>query len=126
MLAGAKEWRKPTGGNLKCNIDAVVNKNCHIIGLGMIVRDNDGRLVGARNAMLIEGDDLFMAESICMYVCMYASIYIHVCMHAYNQKKSKLLAQQREYNNKLIIKTKQNCLFVVYCTNKQKQTKIFD
>nr|GMD88427.1 uncharacterized protein LOC109155154 [Ipomoea batatas] len=45
------KWTKPPHGWLKLNVDAAINKELKTIGLGFILRNDNGRFVAAREQM---------------------------------------------------------------------------
>lgn len=43
-------WRKPDEGHFKCNVDAAFFKESNRVGIGICIRDDNGRLVKARTS----------------------------------------------------------------------------
>ncbi|XP_030498069.2 uncharacterized protein LOC115713727 [Cannabis sativa] len=46
-VPGAAKWTPPTGLNLKLNVDAALDANRNIIGVGAVVRNSDGHVLAA-------------------------------------------------------------------------------
>jgi len=44
------KWIKPQAGMLRMNVDAAINKRDATMGLGSVIRDEDGNFVAARGA----------------------------------------------------------------------------
>jgi hypothetical protein len=41
-------WKKPRRGRLKCNMDALFSSSTDKVGVGMCIRDEEGRFVRAK------------------------------------------------------------------------------
>uniref|UniRef100_A0A803P614 Reverse transcriptase domain-containing protein n=1 Tax=Cannabis sativa TaxID=3483 RepID=A0A803P614_CANSA len=46
-VQGAAKWTPPTGLNLKLNVDAALDANRNIVGVGAVVRNSDGHVLAA-------------------------------------------------------------------------------
>ena len=60
----AIRWTKPEAGWHKCNVDAAVFSHENCIGIGCIVRDEDGLMVAAKNSKVRGDADPAIAEAI--------------------------------------------------------------
>jgi hypothetical protein len=48
VRSGVTRWQRPAHGRFKCNIDASFLTSTNKVGLGMCIRDEDGRFVLAK------------------------------------------------------------------------------
>ena len=49
---GPLTWSRPLGGCWKCNLDAVMFRDLSAIGLGMVMRMNDGHFYACKTLMM--------------------------------------------------------------------------
>jgi hypothetical protein len=59
-------WRKPSTGRYKCNVDASFSKSLNKVGLGMCIRDDEGRYVLAKTEWITLVLDVDMGEALGM------------------------------------------------------------
>jgi ribonuclease HI len=66
-LNSSKSWKCPDLGCVKVNWDASLNARNEVVGLGCVIRNNDGVIVGAKCcACMVEADPL-LAECMAAY-----------------------------------------------------------
>uniref|UniRef100_A0A803QEE6 RNase H type-1 domain-containing protein n=1 Tax=Cannabis sativa TaxID=3483 RepID=A0A803QEE6_CANSA len=53
QVAANAPWKPPTGTNLKLNVDAALDANRNIIGVGVVVRNSAGRVLAALAKLII-------------------------------------------------------------------------
>jgi ribonuclease HI len=57
-------WTKPNAGRFKCNIDASFSTNHNKVGIGMCIRDDQGRFVLAKTEWLTPIHDVDLGEAL--------------------------------------------------------------
>ena len=61
-------WAPPSKGSLKLNTDAVVKKELGIVGLGRVIRDDKGEVLGAFSRRILGNFEIAMAECLVIHV----------------------------------------------------------
>ncbi|KAF5470790.1 hypothetical protein F2P56_011279 [Juglans regia] len=92
--AGVPKWKKPEVGSLKVNWDAAVNLEEGRIGIGVLIRDHDGLVMGSLRAsrnlkgtpFFAEAYDLLLAAVFCKEIGL-----THVCLEGDSKQVVDLL-----------------------------------
>ncbi|XP_019157782.1 PREDICTED: uncharacterized protein LOC109154456 [Ipomoea nil] len=93
--ASLESWKPPTVGRLKLNTDATISVENNAMGLGWVLRDQDGRFMAARSMrvpgryMVVEAEVLCLREAL-VWLCgtgmgnVDSETDSHICFHALN------------------------------------------
>lgn len=60
------QWQKPDGGRMKINTDSTFNQANNTMGLGMVLRDDEGRFFAAKGINMQGTFTVNEAEAVCI------------------------------------------------------------